>query len=66
MVTGDEKQMVFNNVKHEWSWGKHAKLPQTISEVVLQPKVVIFSISWDWKSVVFYKLLTINLDMHND
>ena len=60
IVTGDEKWILYNNVELKTSWGKQNEAPPTTPKSDLHPKKVMLCIWWDWKGVLYYKLLPEN------
>ncbi|XP_076375572.1 histone-lysine N-methyltransferase SETMAR-like [Megalopta genalis] len=66
MITGDEKWIVYDNIKRERSWNHSDKLPQTIVKPDLYPKKVMLSIWWVYKSVMFHKLLPSNRTVNSE
>ena len=60
IITGDEKWIVYNNVKRKRAWGSLGSFPQVAAKSGLHPKKVILSIWWDYKGVVYYELLPVN------
>ncbi|XP_032690173.1 histone-lysine N-methyltransferase SETMAR-like [Odontomachus brunneus] len=66
MVTGDEKWIVYNNIKSKRSWKDRSEPPQTISKAGFYPSKIMLSIWWDWKGVVFYELLPKNRTINSD
>lgn len=57
LVTGDEKWVVYNNIKRKKSWSKPGESSQTVAKSELHPQKVLLCIWWDWKGVVYYELL---------
>ncbi|XP_066253847.1 uncharacterized protein [Euwallacea similis] len=49
IVTGDEKWIIYENVKRKRSWGHSSQPPQTTSKVGLHPKKIMLSVWWDFK-----------------
>lgn len=68
IITGDEKWIVYNNIKRKRSWSKRDEPPQTTSKADIHQKKILLSIWWDWKGVVFFELLprnqTINTEVY--
>ena len=48
IITGDEKGIVYNNIKRKRSWGYPSAPPKAIPKTGLHPKKVLLSIWWDW------------------
>ena len=59
-MTGDEKWILYNNVKWKRSWGKQKEPPTTTPNAGLHAKKVMLFIWWDWKGVLYYELLLEN------
>ncbi|XP_024892924.1 histone-lysine N-methyltransferase SETMAR-like [Temnothorax curvispinosus] len=66
MVTGDEKWIFYNNITCKRSWGQRSEPPQIASKAGLYPSKIMLSIWWDWKNVVYYKLLPKNKTINSD
>ncbi|XP_014488991.1 PREDICTED: histone-lysine N-methyltransferase SETMAR-like [Dinoponera quadriceps] len=68
IITGDEKWIVYDNIKRKRSWSKRDEPPQTTSKADIHQKKILLSIWWNWKGVVFFELLpknrTINTDVY--
>ncbi|XP_046837226.1 histone-lysine N-methyltransferase SETMAR-like [Vespa crabro] len=54
IITGDEKWVVYNNVKHKRSWSKKDEPDQSISKANIHQKKVMLSVWWDFKGIVFF------------
>ena len=50
----------YNNVEQKRLWGKQNEPPPTTPKAGLHPKKVMLCIWWDWKGVLYYKLLPEN------
>ena len=59
-MTGNEKWIQYNNVERKRPWGKQNEPPPTTPKAGLHPKKVMLCIWWDWKGVLYYKLLPEN------
>lgn len=57
LVTGDEKWIMYNNVKRKRSWSLPGESVQTVAKDGLHPEKVMLCIWWDSKGVLFYELL---------
>lgn len=66
MVTGDEKWIVYNNVKRKRSWSKKDEAPLTTAKAGLHPKKVMLCIWWDYKGIIYYELLPENQTINSD
>ena len=66
IVTGYEKWILYNNVEWKRPWDKRNGPPPTTPKVGLQPKKVMLCIWWDWKGVLYYKLLTENQTINSN
>ncbi|XP_025264307.1 histone-lysine N-methyltransferase SETMAR-like [Camponotus floridanus] len=67
IITGDEKWVVYNNVKRKRSWTKKDEPAQSTSKADIHKKKVMLSISWDFKGIVFlsfYRTTTINSEVY--
>ncbi|GFU67449.1 histone-lysine N-methyltransferase SETMAR [Trichonephila clavipes] len=53
IITGDEKWVVYNNVKNKRPWSKKDEPAQTISKADIHQKKVMPSAWWDFKAIVF-------------
>ena len=53
IVMGDKKWIVYNIVEQKRSWGKRNEPPLTTPKAGLHPQMVMFSIWWDWKGVLY-------------
>lgn len=60
IVTGDEKWIIYDNVKRYRSWGLKGSSPKTAAKAGLHPKKVMLCIWWDYKGVIYYELLPEN------
>ena len=57
---GDEKWILYNNVKWKRLWGKKNEQSSSTPKAVLYPKKVMLCIWWDWKGVLYYGLFPEN------
>ena len=62
---GVEKWILYNNVEWKRSWGKRNEPPPTTPKASLHPKKVM-CIWWDWKGVLYYKLLPENQTINSN
>jgi len=54
IITGDEKWVVYNNVKRKRSWSKKDEPAQSTSKADIHQKKVMLSVWWDFKGIVFF------------
>lgn len=66
LITGDEKWIVYNNVKRKRSWSKPGEPPQTTPKAETHQKKVMLSIWWDYKGIVFFELLPVNTTINSN
>ncbi|GFW70985.1 histone-lysine N-methyltransferase SETMAR [Trichonephila clavipes] len=68
LITGDEKWVIYNNIKRKRSWSRPGEPTQTISKADIHQKQVLLSVWWDYKGIVYFELLpsnrTINIDVY--
>ena len=68
LITGDEKWIIYINIKRKRSWVKPNDSPIQQPKADLHPKKVLLSVWWDWKGIIYYELLpnneTINADKY--
>jgi histone-lysine N-methyltransferase SETMAR len=57
LITGDEKWIMYDNIKRKKSWCSPGQPTQTVAKADLHPKKVMLCVWWDWKGVVYYELL---------
>ncbi|XP_067210000.1 histone-lysine N-methyltransferase SETMAR-like [Linepithema humile] len=57
VVTGDEKWVVYNNIRRQKSWCGPGESSQSVAEADLHPKKVMLNIWWDWRGVLYFELL---------
>ncbi|GFV60463.1 mariner transposase [Trichonephila clavipes] len=57
MVTGDEKLVTYDNIDRNRSWSKCGDAAQTVAKPGLTSRKVLLCIWWDWKRIIYYKLL---------
>lgn len=60
LITGDEKWIVYQNIKRKRSWVKPKDSPIRQPKAGLHPKKVMLSVWWDWKGIIYYELLPSN------
>jgi len=51
MITGDEKWIVYNNIKRKEWWGSLSSAPKATLKAGLHPKKVLLSIWCDWEGI---------------
>ena len=59
LITGDEK-WVYNNIKRKRSWSRSREPAQTTSKAGIHQKKILLSVWWDYKGIVYFKLLPTN------
>ena len=60
LIIGDEKWVVYNNIKRKRSWSKPREPAQTTSKTGIHQKKVLLSVWWDYKGIVYFELLPPN------
>ena len=55
LETGDEKWIVYNNLKRKKSWGSPSDPPHVTPKTDLHQEKVMLSIWWDWKGILYFK-----------
>ena len=60
LITGDEKWVVYNNIKWKRSWSRPREPTQTTSKAGIHQKKVLLSVWWDYKGIVYFELLPPN------
>ena len=53
MVTGDEKWVIYENVKRKRSWST----ANEAAKPVLTARKVLLCVWWDWQGILYYELL---------
>ena len=66
IITGDEKWVVYNNVKRKRSWSKKDEPAQSTSKADIHQKKVMLSVWWDFKGIVFFELLPDNTTINSE
>ena len=66
IVTGDEKWVVYNNVKRKRSWSKQDEPAQSTSKADIHQKKVMLSVWWDFKGIVYFELLPDNTTINSE
>lgn len=66
MITGDEKWIIYNNVKQKRSWSKRDKPAQNTSKADIHQRKVMLSVWWDFKGIVYFELLARNQTINSD
>ncbi|GFW35236.1 histone-lysine N-methyltransferase SETMAR [Trichonephila clavipes] len=64
-ITGDEKWVVYNNIKQKRSWSRPGEPTQT-SKADTHQKKVLLSVWWDYKGIVHFELLPPNRTINSD
>ena len=60
LITGDEKWVVYNNIKWKRLWSRLRKPAQITSKAGIHQKKVLLSVWWDYKGIVYFELLPPN------
>ncbi|GFW76484.1 mariner Mos1 transposase [Trichonephila clavipes] len=63
---GDEKWVVYNNIKQKRSWSRPGEPTQTTSKADIHQKKVLLSVWWDYKGIVYFELLLPNRTINSD
>ncbi|GFV48376.1 histone-lysine N-methyltransferase SETMAR [Trichonephila clavipes] len=66
LITGDEKLVVYNNIKRKRSWSRPVEPTQTTSKADIHQKKVLLSVWWDYKGIVYFELLPPNRTINSD
>ncbi|XP_025265532.1 histone-lysine N-methyltransferase SETMAR-like [Camponotus floridanus] len=59
LVTGDEKWVLYTNVKRKRTWKEANKPADSIAKAELHPKKVLLSVWWDCQGVIYFELLPV-------
>ena len=59
-ITGDEKWIVYNNIKRKKWWSRPREPARTTSKAGIRRKKVLLSVWWDYKGIVYFELLPPN------
>ena len=59
-ITGDEKWVVYNDIKRKRSWSRSREPARTTSKAGIHRKKVLLSVCWDYKGIVHFELLPPN------
>ncbi|GFX27074.1 histone-lysine N-methyltransferase SETMAR [Trichonephila clavipes] len=65
LITGDEKWVVYNNIKRKRSWSRPSEPTQT-SKADIHQKKVLLSVWWNYKGIVYFELLPPNRTINSD
>ncbi|GFW06318.1 histone-lysine N-methyltransferase SETMAR [Trichonephila clavipes] len=63
LITGDEKWVVYNNIKRKRSW---SQLKQHTSKADIHQKKFLLSVWWDYKGIVYFELLPSNRTINSN
>ncbi|XP_076381130.1 histone-lysine N-methyltransferase SETMAR-like [Megalopta genalis] len=66
IITGDERWIVYNNINKKRSYSMLDEPAQTIPKVELHQKMIMLSIWWDYKGVVYFEVLPSNQTINSD
>ncbi|GFX28359.1 mariner Mos1 transposase [Trichonephila clavipes] len=68
LITGDEKWILYENIKRKKSYCKPGTLSATVPKLSIHQRKVLLCLWWDRKGLVYYKLLkqekNINTDLY--
>ena len=59
-ITGDEKWVVYNNIKRKRWWSRPREPARTTSKAGIRRKKVLLSVWWDYEGIVYFELLPSN------
>ncbi|GFX97680.1 mariner Mos1 transposase [Trichonephila clavipes] len=65
-VTGEEKCVTYDNSVRKRSRTKHGEAAQTVAKPGLTARKVLLCIWWDWKGIIYYKLLPYGQTLNSD
>ncbi|KAG6798618.1 teneurin-m isoform X2 [Apis mellifera caucasica] len=60
VITGDEKWVVYNNIKRKRWWSRPREPARTTSKAGIRRKKVLLSVWWDYEGIVYFELLPPN------
>ena len=60
LITGDEKWVVYNNIKRKKLSSRPRESVQTTSKAGIHQNKVLLSVWWDYKGIVYFELLPPN------
>ena len=66
IFSGDEKWVVYNNVKCKRSWSKKDESAQTTSKPDIHQRRLMLFVWWDFKAIVYLELLPDNTTIHSE
>jgi len=66
LITGDEKWIVYNNVVRKRSWCRRDDLPQVTSKADIHQRMIMLSVWWDRKGVMFFEFLPRNQTINSN
>ena len=66
LITGNEKWVVYNNIKRKRSWSRPGEPTQTTSKADIHQKKVLLSVWWDYKGIIYFELLPPNRTINSD
>ena len=55
-ITGDEKWVVYNDIKRKRWWSRPREPARTTSKAGIRRKKVLLSVWWDYKGIVYFEL----------
>lgn len=59
LVTGDEKWILYTNIKRRRTWKEANEPAVSVAKVGLHPKKVLLSVWWDCQGVIYFELLSV-------
>lgn len=57
VVTGDEKWVMYNNIRRQKSWCRPGESSHSVAKADLHPKKAMLSVWWDWRGVLYFEVL---------
>lgn len=66
IVTGDEKWVLYVNLKRIHQWVDRDKAPQPLTKQGLHPRKLMLSVWWNFKGIIHFELLPTNQTINSD
>lgn len=66
IVTGDEKWVLYVNVKRRHQWVDKDKAPQPLAKQGLHPRKIMLSLWWNFKGILHFELLPNNQTINSN